>query len=247
MKTHRRALAAVLALIAAGCAPQGTGGRAARSEPTLTPIRHATMVIRAAGTTIYVDPVGDPAAFKKFPGPDIILITDIHGDHLAPKLVGALKAKKTAVVGPRAVVDKLGYGEALRNGERGVFHGVNIEAVPAYNLTKERLRFHPKGRGNGYVVTAAGRRIYVSGDTEDVREMRALRNIDYAFVCMNLPYTMTVEQAASAVLEMKPRVVVPYHYRGRQGEKQVFSDLAKFTSLVGKDKSIEVRLLKWYE
>ena len=105
------------------------------------------------------------------------------------------------------------------------------------------LKFHEKGRGNGYVVTVDGKRIYISGDTEDIPEMRALKNIDYAFVCMNLPYTMTVEQAASAVLEFKPKVVFPYHYRGTGG----FSDTAKFKELVGKDKSIEMRMLKWYE
>jgi L-ascorbate metabolism protein UlaG (beta-lactamase superfamily) len=105
------------------------------------------------------------------------------------------------------------------------------------------MKFHPKGRGNGYVLTMNRKRIYISGDTEDIKEMRSLKDIDYAFVCMNLPYTMTVDQAASAVLEFKPRVVFPYHYRG----KGMFSDLDKFKQLVSKDKDIEVRLLNWYK
>jgi L-ascorbate metabolism protein UlaG (beta-lactamase superfamily) len=115
--------------------------------------------------------------------------------------------------------------------------GVKIEAVPMYNLTAARLRFHNKGRGNGYVMTFGGKRVYVSGDTEDIPEMRALKNIDAAFVCMNLPYTMAPEQAADAVREFKPKVVYPYHYRG--------SDTAQFKKLVGG--ASEVRLRDWYK
>ncbi len=111
-----------------------------------------------------------------------------------------------------------------------------------YNLTAERLKYHKKGRGNGYVITLNMKRIYISGDTEDIVEMRSLKNIDYAFVCMNLPYTMTVDKAASAVLEIKPAVVIPYHYRGKGG----FSDIERFKTLVSKNKDIEVKLLNWY-
>jgi L-ascorbate metabolism protein UlaG (beta-lactamase superfamily) len=115
--------------------------------------------------------------------------------------------------------------------------GVELEGVPMYNLTAERLKNHTKGRGNGYIATFGGKRIYLSGDTEDIPEMRALKNIDVAFVCFNLPYTMTEEQAASAVREFKPRIVYPYHYRG--------SDLEKFKNLVGT--ASEVRLRDWYK
>jgi L-ascorbate metabolism protein UlaG (beta-lactamase superfamily) len=108
-----------------------------------------------------------------------------------------------------------------------------------YNLTEERLQYHDKGRGNGYVVTLGGRRIYISGDTEDIPEMRALEDIDAAFVCFNLPYTMTEEQAASAVREFAPTIAYPYHYRG--------SDVEEFASLVGTDGGVEVRVLDgWY-
>jgi L-ascorbate metabolism protein UlaG (beta-lactamase superfamily) len=126
----------------------------------------------------------------------------------------------------------------LTNGQTSELLGVKLEAIPMYNLTPDRLKFHSKGRGNGYVVTLGGKRIYLSGDTEDIPEMRALKNIDVAFICMNLPYTMTVEQAAQAVRAFKPRIVYPYHYRG--------SDLNKFKELVGTDAGVDVRLRDWY-
>ncbi len=238
MKSYVRILAVLIPVLAVPSFARYN----ADNKITFTPIQHATMVIQSSSDTIYVDPVGGARAFAGFPEPDIILITDIHHDHLNPDTVGSLKRKKTIVAGPRAVIDKLGYGTTLNNGENKTFGGIQVEAVPMYNLTKERLKFHKKGRGNGYVVTADSKRIYISGDTEDIKEMRALKNIDYAFVCMNLPYTMTVEQAASAVLEMKPKVVFPYHYRG----KPEFSDVRKFKRLVAKDPGIEVRLLDWY-
>lgn len=203
------------------------------------PIYHATFVIETPEAVIYVDPVGDLKAFEKFPSPDIILITDIHGDHLDTNVVNALKTKETSVIVPKAVYDILGSGQILNNGKNTTVKNIMIEAVPMYNITEDRLKYHTKGRGNGYVLTADGKRIYISGDTEDIKEMRELKNIDYAFVCMNLPYTMTVEQAASAVLEFKPKVVYPYHFRG--------SDVEKFKELVSADKNIEVRLLDWYK
>ena len=170
-------------------------------------------------------------------------ITDIHGDHLSPSVIEAVKNKTTQVIGPKDVIEKLKSGEILKNGEKRTFNGISVEAIPMYNLTNERLKFHAKGRGNGYVLTVDKKRIYISGDTEDIKEMRDLENIDYAFVCMNLPYTMTVEQAASAVLEFKPGIVYPYHYRGPDG----YSDIEKFESLVNVDKEIQVKILNWYE
>jgi L-ascorbate metabolism protein UlaG (beta-lactamase superfamily) len=240
----RATFATVLGLLAAwGCA--GSPAPAAKrtgDSIEFHPVSHASLVISAPEATIYVDPVGKPEAYAKFAPPDIVLITHAHGDHLAPDLLAELRRKDTTVFGPKAVIDQLKYGQAMANGERRTAKGVTVEAVPAYNTTKERLQFHPKGVGNGYVLAAGGKRIYISGDTEDVPEMRALKDIDFAFVCMNLPYTMTVEQAALATLEMKPRVVIPYHYRGKDG----MSDLEKFKKLVAADPAIEVRLLKWY-
>ena len=129
----------------------------------------------------------------------------------------------------------------LKNGEEATVKGVKIEAVPAYNTTPDRMEFHPKDRDNGYVLNVDKKRIYISGDTEDIKAIRGLQNIDFAFLCMNLPYPMTVEQAASAVLEMKPKKITPYHYSGKNG----ISDLNEFKRLVGDDKDIEVLLLDW--
>ena len=213
-----------------------------KNDMIFTPISHASFVIQTSEKTIFVDPVGNINDYSTFSPPDIILITHAHGDHLSKEIVDAVKEEKTVIVGPKAVVDQLQYGEILNNGDKKIFAGVLIEAIPMYNLTEDRLNFHKKGQGNGYVVTLKEKRIYISGDTEDIVEMRRLTAIDYAFICMNLPYTMTVEQAASAVLEMKPKVVFPYHYRGTDG----FSDIEKFKELVGENSDIEVRFLKWY-
>ncbi|HUR45520.1 MAG TPA: MBL fold metallo-hydrolase, partial [Candidatus Saccharimonadales bacterium] len=200
-------------------------------------------VLEWNGKTIYVDPVGGTKRFTGFPKPDLILVTDIHGDHMEPPTLKAIAQEKTAIVAPDAVKQKLPPDlqkqvRALKNGETSTVEGVKIQAVPMYNLSQDRLKFHSKGRGNGYVLTLGGKRVYFSGDTEDIPEMRALKNIDVAFVCMNLPYTMTVDQAASAVKEFKPKIVYPYHYRG--------SDTEKFKSLVGTDSGIDVRLRDWY-
>lgn len=207
------------------------------------PISHATFVIRSAKITIYVDPVGEKKAFDAFPAPDLILITDNHRDHLDPALVAALKKEKTAVIGPEIVTEQLKFGTTLKNGDSLTLDNVLIKALPMYNTTPERLSFHPKGRGNGYVLTLDEKRIYISGDTEDIPEIRQLKNIDYAFICMNLPYTMTVEQAASAVLDMVPDTVFPYHYRGKDG----MSDINQFKALVQKNDAIQVKLLNWYD
>ena len=183
-------------------------------------------------------------AIKDLPKPDLILITDIHQDHLDPATLEAIAGSQTPIVVPKAVAEKLPeqlrqHATVLANGETKDVAGVPIEAVPMYNTTPERLKFHDKGRGNGYILTLGGSRVYLSGDTEDIPEMRALKNIDVAFVCMNLPYTMTVEQAADAVRAFKPKIVYPYHYRG--------SDVEKFKQLVGSESGIEVRLRDWYK
>jgi L-ascorbate metabolism protein UlaG (beta-lactamase superfamily) len=222
------------------------GDHVATSDADLIihPINHATFVMGWKEKTIYVDPVGTGERFDGLPKPDLILVTDIHGDHLSPETLEAVADGKTAIVAPSAVAEKL--PEKLRkqttvlpNGETKTVAGVNIEAVSMYNLTADRLKYHNKGRGNGYVVTLGGKRVYISGDTEDIPEMRALKNIDVAFVCMNLPYTMTEEQAASAVRAFKPKIVYPYHYRD--------SDVEKFKKLVGDGSGVEVRLRDWYK
>ena len=206
---------------------------------TYTPIKHATFVLQSGPATIYVDPVGVAEDFAGFPPPDLILITHIHKDHLDPQLVASLKKAQTQVIGPATVIEQLGSGTVMNNGDITTAVGMTIRAIPAYNTTAERLNFHPKGRDNGYLLSKSGVRLYISGDTEDIAEMRNLRNVDIAFLCMNLPYTMTIEQAASAVNEFKPGLLIPYHYRG----KEAMSDLDALEKLVP---GIKVSKLKWY-
>jgi len=210
---------------------------------TLLPLTHASFVLYGADKTIYVDPVGEAALYAKYPRPDLILITHIHGDHLAPELLSALKGGGTRIIGAPTVVEKLGYGEAMSNGEAKEFNGISIEAIPAYNTTPERANFHPKGRDNGYLLSYGGTRFYISGDTEGTPEMLQLKDIDFALLCMNLPYTMDVEAAAKAVLTFKPKVVMPYHYRGKGG----MSDISKFKELVEAGEGVEARLYDWYK
>lgn len=216
---------------------------------TIQPITHGSLVLSFNDKTIYVDPYGGAANYKGLDKPDIILITDVHGDHTDKETLKGIDTKDAVFVVPQAVADLLkdDYGDQLKilnNGEMDAVEDVFINAVPMYNLPESEDAMHPKGRGNGYFLNFGGKGIYISGDTEDIPEMRALKNIDIAFVCMNLPYTMDIEQAADAVLEFKPKIVYPYHYRGKPDT----SDVKAFKKLVNdKDKSIEVRLKDWYK
>lgn len=218
-----------------------------QGDVTVHPIEHATLVLEAGGRRIAVDPVGGADRSEAFEGVDLALVTDIHGDHFDADTLRALAGQGASIVAPAAVVERMdaelrASAVVLANGETTTVDGVTIEAVPMYNLTQSR-DFHSKGRGNGYVLGLHGLRIYLSGDTEDIPEMRNLHDIDVAFVCMNLPYTMDVEQAADAVVDMKPRIVYPYHYRGTGG----LSDVGRFAELVqAGDPDIEVRQLDWY-
>ena len=219
-----------------------------KTGPTVIPIEHATAVLQWDEFAVYIDPVGDADSFSAFPSPDIILITDIHGDHFSLETLEGLDTEKAKIVVPQAVADQIPQQftpqiDVLNNGGAKERFGFLIEAIPMYNLREEARKFHEKGRGNGYVISKDGMRIYFSGDTEDIPEMRALNNIDKAFVCMNLPYTMTVEKAADAVLEFKPKEVYPYHFRGRPD----VSNVAKFKELVTSgNPEISVVQLDWY-
>lgn len=214
-------------------------------EVTIQPVSHATLVLNYHKKLIYIDPTGGAAAFTGLASPDIIMVTDIHGDHFDLKTIEAINTNKATLVVPQAVADKLPDNMSkqkvivLRNGESTKIEGMSVTAIPMYNLPEAPDAFHTKGRGNGYVLNIGDKNIYISGDTEDIPEMRSLKNIDIAFVCMNLPYTMPVEQAAQGVLAFKPKVVYPYHYRGQ--------DVNTFKSLVNaSDPSIDVRLRNWY-
>lgn len=221
-----------------------------QSNFDIVPISHATMVLHWDGKILYIDPVGGAEAFEGQPSPDLILVTDIHGDHLNVETLQAVSTDKSKVIVPQAVADKLpsefdAQVDVLNNGDSKERFGFNVEAIPMYNLREEALKFHSKGRGNGYVIEKNGKRVYISGDTEDIPEMRALENIDVAFVCMNLPYTMTVKSAASAVVDFKPKKIYPYHYRGTEG----LSNVSLFKSWImksGARKEIEVVQLDWY-
>lgn len=214
----------------------------------IQPILHSSLVLTYNNKTIYVDPYGGPKMYRNINAPDIILITDIHGDHLDFKTLDSIDTSKAIFILPEEAANKLPKkyaAEIVKLKNRQSVHrlGFFITAIPMYNLPEDLNSRHPKGRGNGYVLTIDDKHIYISGDTGDIQEMRILQNIDIAFVCMNLPYTMTVDQAASAVLDFQPKIVYPFHYRGQEG----FSDVEAFKKLVNsKNKNIEVRLRNWY-
>lgn len=205
----------------------------------ITPVRHASMMIEAGGKVIHVDPWSQ-ANYEGLPQADVILITDIHGDHMDPKAIALVKKAGTVIIAPAAVAKTVTEASALANGETKKVGDWTFEAVPMYNEKRgpEAGKFyHDKGRGNGYVVTYGDFRIYIAGDTEGVAEMRALKQIDVAFVPMNLPYTMPPDEAAAAVKAFAPKMVFPYHYR--DADLKVFQQALAGTG-------IEVRIRNWY-
>lgn len=241
-------LISTLAMGAQAQRPEADQFTTSEGELTIQPVLHGTLMIQFNDKTIYVDPYGGEQAFEGLDKPDLILITDIHGDHLNEDTLDGIKAEGTPIIAPQAVRDKMSEKykvntSVVSNGEKHGDLGILIEAIPMYNLPEAPDAKHVKGRGNGYILTLGDKRVYISGDTEDIPEMRRLQEIDIAFVCMNLPYTMDIDQAASAVLEFEPAIVYPYHYRGRPD----MSDTAAFKTLVDNgSKDIEVRLRNWY-
>jgi L-ascorbate metabolism protein UlaG (beta-lactamase superfamily) len=208
-------------------------------ELKITPIRHASTMIEAGGKVIHVDPWSQ-GNFEGLPKADIVLITDIHGDHMDPKALEIVRKEGTQIVAPAAVAKTVTDATVINNGETKKAGAFTIEAIPMYNLKRgpEPGKFyHDKGRGNGYVITFGGLRIYFAGDTEGTPEMRALKNIDVAFIPMNMPNAMPPEEAADAVKEFKPKVVYPFHYR--TSDTKIFADALAGTG-------IDVRLRNWY-
>jgi L-ascorbate metabolism protein UlaG (beta-lactamase superfamily) len=235
-------LTTALALVPLAAAGQSTVP-ATGGAITITPFQHATLQVEFGGKVIQVDPAqGDLSKAK--PG-DVVLVTDIHGDHLNPDLIATVRKPGAPVVMPAAVQQQVGDKvpapvEVMANGQTKTVAGVSIEAVPMYNLQRGPSAgqlFHTKGRGNGYIVTLGGKRVYFAGDTECTPEMKALTNIDVAFIPMNLPYTMTPAEAADCAKGFKPKIAIPYHYQGQKPEE--FQ-----AALAGS--GIEVRLLNWY-
>ncbi|WP_231592724.1 MBL fold metallo-hydrolase [Pelagovum pacificum] len=210
------------------------------------PIEHASFVMETPLGTIYCDPVGEADAYADYPAPDLILITHEHGDHFNADTLTALMGDETHLITNPNVhgmlpTDMMETAETLENGGSTTWNGLTIDAIPAHNTTEDRLNYHPPGRDNGYVLSFEDFRVYISGDTEPTEEMMALEDIDLAFLCMNLPYTMTAEQAAEAVQSFTPTYVYPYHYRGQDGGTQ---DPAEFAELAGD--ATEVKMGDWY-
>lgn len=210
---------------------------------TIIPIHHASFIMTFGIETIYFDPVGAAARYADFDPPTLIVLTHHHGDHLDLERLSALATPETDLVAPRIVHDTL--PEPLRarttliaNGETAAIHGIPFEAVPMYNTTPERTRYHIKGEGNGYVMTFGKTRVYLASDTEDTPEVRGQKDIDIAILPMNLPYTMTPDQVASALTEMKPKVAYPHHYEG--------TDPQALLEAMPEDSPTDVRLREWY-
>jgi len=220
----------------------------AKGDVTIHPVMHASLVLSMKGLTIYVDPTGGAGKYTGLGSPNLILITDIHGGHFDPGTLAAVRTANTVLIVPKAVADKMSDSlkakmVIVNNGGTTTQSGISIGAIPMYNLPESPDAKHTKGRGNGYILGIGGKNFYISGDTQGIPEMRTLTNIDVAFVCMNLPYTMDVNEAADAVLAFKPKIVYPYHYRGQGG----FSDVNAFKAKVeAGGKGIEVRLRNWY-
>ncbi len=211
--------------------------RTSAGSVEITFIGHGTLMIRWSGKIIHIDPYGKLADYSTLPKADLILVTHHHGDHLDPEAIKNIRTDRTVLLLTAQSAEKLKEGSVMKNGDVQNIMGIKIEAVPAYNLVHLRADgtpFHPKGEGNGYVLTFGKTRIYVAGDTENTPEMKALRNIDVAFLPMNLPYTMTPEMVADAARAFRPKILYPYHY----GE----TDPALLSGLLEGVKEIDVRI-----
>ncbi len=201
-------------------------------------------MLQRAEATLCIDPVGDASLYASLPRPNIILVTHEHHDHFSVPTLEALMGDGTLLVTNPRVADLLPENlkknlVVMKNGDTHTVGPLTINAIPAYNTRPEAAQYHPQGRDNGYVLESSGNRVYIAGDTEGTPEMLQLQDIDIAFVPMNLPYTMPIEDAAQAVLAFKPKQVYPYHYRD--------SNVEQFKSLVqAGDPAIEVVLATWY-
>ncbi len=213
-------------------------------ELSVHPVAHASFVMQTPDTVIYADPVGGADKYQDLPPAQLIMLTHEHGDHFHVETLEGLMGDGTKLITNPSVYKKLPgalqeRAIAIGNGDSASHGSISADAIPAYNLAADRLKYHPKGRDNGYVLTIGGERIYIGGDTEAVPEMRELEGIKIAFVPMNLPYTMGVEQAAEGVLDFAPEIVYPYHYKG--------SDIDVFEKLVNAGSpDIKVVQAAWY-
>ncbi|MDZ7391710.1 MAG: MBL fold metallo-hydrolase [candidate division KSB1 bacterium] len=230
-------------LIAA--ASLASGQRAFERDTITTPqgpllitfIGHASVMFTWHDTIVHVDPVSREADYAQLPKADLVLITHEHRDHLDTLALRQVRKGSTVVGIPEACQKEVPDGVVLRNGQVDTLAGIRVEAVPAYNIHHKRSTgepFHPRGRGNGYVLTFGNTRVYVAGDTEDIPEMKELKDIEVAFLPMNLPYTMTPEMTAHAACVIRPKVLYPYHYGNTEVERLV--------ELLREEKDIQVRI-----
>ncbi|MGA2027602.1 MAG: MBL fold metallo-hydrolase [Syntrophobacteraceae bacterium] len=210
-----------------------------RGSLKITFIGHGSVMFEFDGKTIHVDPFSKMGDYTKLPKADLILITHEHQDHFDMNALDILRTPTTVLVVTETVAGLIKGGIVMHNGDERTVMGLKIEAVPAYNLVhmrSEGVPFHPKGVGNGYIVTFGDKRVYLAGDTENIPEMKNIKGIDIAFLPMNLPYTMTPEMVADAAKSFKPKVLYPYHF----GE----TDTAKIVDLLKDEKEIEIRIRK---
>ena len=211
----------------------------AQGDLAITFLGHASLMMSYEGKIIHIDPVSQYADYSNLSKADLILVTHEHQDHLDLKAIDAIKTGKTALVITEMIAKQVGGGIVLRNGDKKTIQGFQIEAVPAYNLVNMRspgVPYHAKGVGNGYIIICGGKRIYIAGDTENTPEMKSLKNIDIAFLPMNLPYTMTPEMVADAARAFHPKILYPCHYGN--------TNTSKLLDLLQNEKNIEVRIRK---
>ena len=205
----------------------------------ITFIGHGTLMFTFGGKVIHIDPWSRLADYSKMPKADIILLTHEHRDHLDLKALELIRTEKSVLVLTETCASRVKGGIVMNNGDVKTVGGLKIEAVPAYNIVhmrSEGVPFHPKGAGNGYVITFGDKRVYVAGDTENTPEMKGLTGIDIAFLPMNLPYTMTPDMVADAARAFKPRILYPYHYGN--------TDTSKIVGLLKDMNEVEVRIRK---
>jgi len=206
-------------------------------EIKMTFIGHGTLMFEFDGKIIHIDPVSRYADYKEMPKADLVLITHHHGDHLDPKVLNMICEEKTKVVLAEKCLEKFDRGIVMHNGDKKIVEGIKIKAVPAYNIKHMRSKntpYHVKGEGNGYILKLGDKRVYIAGDTENTPEMKSLKNIDIAFLPMNLPYTMTPEMVADAARALMPKILYPYHYGN--------TDPQKLKELLKDIKEIDVRI-----
>lgn len=206
-------------------------------ELKITFVGHGSLFFTFGNTVVHVDPVSAEGDYAKMPKADLILVTHEHYDHLDPSAITAIRKEGTAIVLTEKCAPSVKGGIVMRNGDVKTVAGLRIEAVPAYNVRHKRpdgKPFHPRGEGNGYIVAFGDTRVYIAGDTENIPEMKALKDIAVAFLPMNLPYTMTPEMVADAVKAFRPRILYPYHYGN--------TDTTQLVKLLASEKDIEVRI-----